>query len=137
MLPAAWKFSARNATGQVIAASKVVVYIKRKRLQANAHSNRAVEAVVYDSEATVVVNAAQINNAAVATSAAVASNGFSAADCVLEVTGHASASGDVTLYFERASDATGTHIHPAGTGTVVATITMSGAGPSYAAFELT
>jgi hypothetical protein len=131
MLARNYRFTAYNACGQTVAIAGVVVKGLRNKRDSSG-------AIVYEgSEATVLSNSGTLANAAYVSSSSIdnSTDLYEGGDFMLSFTAPTSASGDLTIYYEAATDG-GTTFATNGLGVPVCTVTVTTSGLKTKAFRL-
>jgi hypothetical protein len=131
MLARNYRFTVLNQTGQTVAANAV-------KIQARRHKFSTDGALEYEgSEAEVFNNGSTIANGAYSSGAALnnSSTLFLGGDFEVEVTAPASVDGNVTIYYEPATDG-GTQFASNGLGIMVAVLTFTASGTKHKHFRL-
>lgn len=131
MLARFYRFTALNSTGQTLAANAV-------KIQRRGHKFTSAGARVFETSETEVLNyASTIATGAYGSGSAIdnSSDLFVGADFELEITAPASASGNVTIYYEPATDG-GTQFATNGLGIPVAVVNFTTSGTKYKHFKI-
>jgi hypothetical protein len=129
-LPLTYRFKVLNGCGQTIAINSIFLYARRTKVGSDGFLS------FESSEATLLSSGSTLSSGSylAGTTQDNSSNKYLGGDFSFVVTAPASASGDVTLYFERSTD--GTNFDDAGLGDVVAILNFTTSGTKRISFSL-